>query len=278
MIWAVLRVVVLAYVGLGVVLYFFQSYMIFPGGGSVHSTPGRYSWSYNDVTVEPMPGETSYGWFVHAAGESRGVVLFSTGNAGTIADRSLSIGQFRDIGFDVCIYDYGGYGESSGRPSEERIYADVRAFWSYLVDERGVDPERIVLFGRSLGSGPTCQLATEVTPRAIILESAFLSTVDIARELLPIYPVSLMVRHRFDNASKIAEISVPILFIHSPYDEVIPFDHGRALYEMANEPKEFLEIRGGHNDGFLVSERQYEEGLIQFLHPLFPLDGEDGEE
>ncbi len=272
-IWSIVRVLLLIYAGFGVVLYFTQTMLIFPGGRSVHTTPAAYNWEYDEIEVEPAPDETSHGWYVYAD-DSRGVVLFSTGNAGTIADRMVSIGQFRDLGFDVCIYDYGGYGKSSGRPSEKRLYADIRAFWYYLTEERGVEPDRIVLFGRSLGSGPTCELATEVRPGAIILESAFLSVASMAREMFPVYPARLMVRHRFDNAAKIGDADAPLLFIHSHDDEIVSFRQGRELYELAPQPKEFLEIRGGHNDAFMVSQHEYEKTLTRFLYPLFPLEEE----
>ncbi len=268
-IWVFIRMAVLVYLGFGAVLYFAQSFLLYPGGSFLHSTPEDRGFEYEEVHVEPEEGEETHGWYVYTDRSPRGVFLFSTGNAGTISERLVSIGQFRDLGFDVLIYDYGGYGESSGRPSEQRLYNDVRAMWRHLAEDRGVPAKRIVLFGRSLGSGPTIQLATEVTPGAVIVESAFRSVPAMARRMFPVYPVNLMVRDRYDNEAKITEIDVPKLFVHSPQDEVIPFDHGRALYEMAPEPKQFLEIAGGHNDGFVAARTTYMEGFRQFLFPLF---------
>ena len=275
MIWTVARMALLVYVGFGVVLFLAQGYLIFPGGSSVHTTPDARGWNYEDVHVTPEEGETTHGWYIETPAESaRGVILFSTGNAGTIADRMFSIQYFVDLGFDVLIYDYGGFGHSSGRPSERRIYADVQAMWDYLTGERGVSPERIALFGRSLGSGATVELATREEPRAVILESAFLSIPALARGMFPIFPINLMVRHRFDNEAKIDALTMPKFFIHSPDDEIVPFEHSLALYEMAPEPKDFLTIEGGHNEGFIISTRDYEAGLANFLHPLFPLPDE----
>src|SRR5690606_1028401 len=168
----------------------------------IYRTPADAGWAYEDVLLD-VNGETTHGWYVPAAGRSRGVVLFSHGNAGNIADRIESIGLLRGLGFDVFAYDYGGYGRSTDKPGETRIYADARAAWRYLTEERGIAPETILLFGRSLGAAPTCQLATEVTPGAVIIESAFLSIGAMAGELYPFLPARLPLRHRLDNASKI---------------------------------------------------------------------------
>lgn len=278
MLWTVARMALLVYVGFGVLLFLVQGYLIFPGGSSVHTTPDASGWNYEDVYVTPEEGETTHGWYIETPAEesARGVILFSTGNGAAIADRMFSIRQFVDLGFDVLIYGYGGFSHSSGRPSERRTYADVQAMWDYLTGERAIAPERIALFGRSLGSGVAVELATREEPRAVILESAFLSIPAVGRTMFPIFPVDLLVRHRFDNEAKIDAVTMPKLFIHSPGDEIIPYEQGRRLYEKAPEPKQFLEIEGGHNDGFIISTRDYEAGLANFLHPLFPLGDEGG--
>jgi len=246
----------------------------------VWCTPQDAGWSYEDLSV-PVGDEMTRAWFIPAA-DSRGVVLFSHGNAGTMSDRIDSIEVFRSLGFDVLIYDYGGYGNSTGKPGEQRCYEDIRAMWGLLTEERGVAASRIVLFGRSLGSGPSVDLAAETRPGAVILESAFLSTVAVGKETFPFLPIGLMVRHRFDNKSKIGRVSTPVLVIHSSDDEIIPFHHGRKLYELANEPKSLLKIDGGHNEGYFLSHDRYVAGLSAFLDPLFEsttreAPGDDGE-
>ncbi|MBN2311655.1 MAG: alpha/beta hydrolase [Candidatus Hydrogenedentes bacterium] len=242
-----------------------QRAAIFPAGGSVWRTPAAqpFRWEFEDLQFT-VDGCTTHAWFIPAA-RSRGAVLFSHGNAGTIADRLESVEVFHSLGLDVLIYDYGGYGRSTGRPSEARCYEDGRAMWRYLTETRGVAPGRIVLFGRSLGGGIATQLATETQAAGLILESSFLSTCHVAREMLPFLPARLIIRHRFDNAAKVGEAGCPVLVIHSPDDEIIPFHHGRELFELAKAPKTFLEIRGGHNEGFLVSEPEYPEGLAAFF-------------
>lgn len=266
---SILKIAGAVYLGLVVLAFLLQGRIVFPGGRLLWQTPQSVGWAYQNLTIS-VGRETTHAWFIPAA-YGRGVVLFSHGNAGTMADRLESIKVFRDLGFDVLIYDYGGYGMSSGRASEKRCYADARAMWRYLTEERGVPPERIVLFGRSVGGAVAADLAAEAKPGAVILESTFLSGVRLGQETFPFLPVGLLLRHRFHNDRKAPKITAPILIVHSPEDEIVPFRHGKTLYELANAPKSFLEIHGGHNEGFLLSLTQYKTGLQSFLDPLFPL-------
>jgi len=176
---------------------------------------------------------------------------------------------FRRLGFDVLLYDYGGYGNSTGKPSEGRCYADVRAMWRYLTESRAIPAERIVLFGRSLGGGVSAQLATEVAAAGLILESTFLSAPRLAQEIYWFLPAKYLLWDKFDTAGKVARIESPVLIVHSPEDDIVPYHHGRDLFELAPEPKAFLEIHGGHNEGYFVSGPIYENGLKRFLDSLF---------
>lgn len=246
----------------------FQTKLIFPATRELYRDPSVFGWEFEDVFIEHN-GESTHAWFVPAE-SPRGVALFSHGNAGNIADRLESIGLLRTLGLSVLAYDYGGYGQSDGRPSEARCYRDIRAAWRYLTEERGVPPEEIVLFGRSLGGAITIDLAREVMPAAVIVESTFLSISDVARGMLPFLPVNWIIRHRMDSKSKIAGVRSPLLVIHSPDDTLIPYAHGRALYEKAQAPKTFLEIRGDHNTGFVESMEVYRAGWEEFLAPILP--------
>lgn len=269
MLFTIIKLALVVYAGLLILMYFAQGRLLFIGGRVMDRTPADppFGWEYEDLDI-PVDGETANAWFIPAP-SARGVVIFSHGNAGAIADRLESIQVFRELRFSVLIYDYGGYGKSTGKASEERAYADIRAMWRYLTEDRGIPPERIALFGRSLGGGPTVQLATEVNARAVILESTFLSVAQLAQEMLPIFWVKPFIRHRFDNAAKVPQIKAPKLHIHSADDSLIPYRHGRKLFELAGEPKQFLEIRGDHNEGFVVSWSHYKKGLDEFLTPLF---------
>ncbi|HEO70214.1 MAG TPA: alpha/beta hydrolase, partial [Candidatus Hydrogenedentes bacterium] len=149
--------------------------------------------------------------------------------------------------------------------SEQRCYEDIRAAWRHLTEERGIPSHEIVLFGRSLGGGATAQLAAEVTPACIILESTFTSVVALSKEMLPWLPMGRLIRHRFDNLSKVGRFTSPLLVVHSRDDRLIPYRHGRELFERAPEPKRLVEIRGDHSEGFVESLDIWLKGLDGFL-------------
>ncbi len=253
--------------------YLMQTKMIFPASEDVYRNPSQFSWTYEEVLL-PVAGEQTMGWYVPLE-NARGVVLFSHGNAGNIADRLESIRLLRSLGLSVLVYDYGGYGQSTGACSEQRCYADIRAMWEWLTKEQGVPPEQILLFGRSLGGAVAADLACEVKAGAVVLESTFLSTVDMARELFPWLPVNLLLKHRFMSKDKIARIESPLLYIHSPEDDIIPYHHGVALFELATKPKQFLEIQGDHNTGFMMYDAIYRQGWEAFLAPIMPRPDND---
>jgi uncharacterized protein len=195
-------------------------------------------------------------------------VLFSHGNAGNIADRLESIGLLRRLGFSVLAYDYGGYGLSSGKPSEQRIYADATAMWDYLTKTRGIGPERIIIFGRSLGGAASAYLASRLTPAAVVLESTFCSMPDVVRDLFLGKFLARGIRHQFPTLERMRDIHAPILIVHSPEDTLIPYKHGLAIFESANPPKEFLQIHGDHSTGFVLSMEEYLAGWQKFLDNL----------
>lgn len=244
-------------------LAFGQEKLIFPASREMDRNPGDFGWAFEEIRL-PVQEKETYGWYVPLENH-RGVVLFSHGNAGNLAGRLESIGLLRSLGFSVLAYDYGGYGYSTGKPSEKRLYADIRAMWDYLIRVKQLPEKEIVLFGRSLGAAPTADLARSVTPGAVVLESAFLSIPDVVREMSWTRHLTCLIRHRFENRNKVGEITSPLLVVHSPDDEVIPYAHGRLLFELAPEPKTFLEIRGDHNLGFVVSESVYRAGWGAFL-------------
>ncbi|HIJ73617.1 MAG TPA: alpha/beta hydrolase [Candidatus Hydrogenedentes bacterium] len=263
MLLVVLRTLALIYIGLVVLAWAAQRKLIFPASRGVHSTPASYGWNYEEKLL-PVMGKITQVWFIPVE-DARGTFLISHGNAGNIADRLDSAELFRSMGFNVVLYDYGGYGNSTGKPSEKRCYADIRAVWRYLTEEQGIPPHEIVLFGRSLGGAVTCDLAPDVEPGAVIIESTFTAMPALAQEVYPFLPAKYLVRHKFNSAEKIGRITAPVLIIHSPDDGIIPYHHGTELYERANEPKQFLEIQGSHNYGFVQSMALYKKGIDDFL-------------
>lgn len=176
-----------------------------------------------------------------------------------------SLRVFNTLGLSTFIFDYRGYGKSEGRPSETGTYKDAEAAWQYLIEKQNFDPSEIIIFGRSLGGAIAVWLAQGKSVKALIVESSFTSIKDVATEKYPFLPVRLLSRFRYDSRSYLKNVTCPVLVIHSSSDELIPFKFGRQLFESAREPKEFLEISGGHSTGFMVSSRKYEDAVSAFI-------------
>jgi fermentation-respiration switch protein FrsA (DUF1100 family) len=262
--WSVIVIFLGSFVGLAGILTIFQSRLVYFPERAIAATPDVMGLSYEAVEFETSDGVKLSGWFVLAE-EPRGVVLFCHGNAGNMSHRLESIDVFHSLSLSVFIFDYRGYGKSEGRISEKGTYLDAEAAWRYLVDERQVDPSEIFIFGRSLGGAVGSWLAQEHTPRALIVESTFTSIPDIAAQLYPFLPIRRLARFRYSAIDYVQQVSCPVLIVHSRDDEMISFSHGRRLFEAANEPKELLEIRGTHNEGFITSGKLYQDGLKSFI-------------
>jgi fermentation-respiration switch protein FrsA (DUF1100 family) len=264
MFWTILILAVGLYAGLTALMFFFQNRLVYFPLGRLALTPAARGLAYEDVWLETSDGVKLFGWFIPAE-PARGVLLFFHGNAGNISHRLESIEQFHRVGLSVFIIDYRGYGRSEGRPSEQGTYLDAEAAWRYLVEARQVAPEKIVFFGRSLGGAVATRLAQDHPPAALIIESTFTSIPDMAAQIYFFLPVRLLARIDYNTLARLPELTTPILIIHSPDDEVIPYAHGQRLFAAAHEPKEFLSIRGGHNDGYIRSAELYEARLEAFL-------------
>jgi len=267
MITRIILILLTGYVLVAVAVYLFQSRLLFlpeVGGRQLTSDPGQIGLEFDDVEIRTQDRQTLHGWWVPHP-QARGSLLFSHGNAGNIAARLDSLRIFHALGINVLIYDYRGYGQSSGQPSEQGLYRDVEAAWKWLTETRGQAPERIAVFGRSLGAAVSAHVATRQRVGCLILESAFTSVPDRAAEIYWWLPVRWLARIRFDTRSHLQSVESPVLIVHSREDEVIPFDHGRKLAETAGQNAGFLEIEGDHNTGFLRSEPAYSEGLDRFF-------------
>ena len=246
-----------------------QSSMIFFPYAHLEQTPRDWGLQYQDVNLTTSDGIQLHGWYIPHADSSK-VLLFFHGNAGNISHRGASIEIFHRLGLNVFIIDYRGYGKSQGDPDEAGLYRDADAAWQYLTQEKGVDKDNIIIFGRSLGGAVATRLAAEAHPAALILESTFSSARDMARSLFPIIYRLLIFRYRFNSMGAIKQINCPLLVMHSPDDEIIPFHVGEKLYNAANEPKRLIKMKGDHNNGFLLSQPAYEQSLRAFINTYMP--------
>lgn len=253
------------YLGLAAFLFIFQSrFMYFPERRLI-STPHEIGERHEAITFRAEDGAELSGWFVPAQ-NSRGVVLFCHGNAGNISHRLPYLEIFGRMGLSTFIFDYRGFGESEGKPTEQGTYLDAGAAWNYLVKKRKVAPERIVILGESMGGAIAAWLAQAHRPAALILQSAFTSLPDVASQLYPLFPARWLARYGYGTKEYIRRADCPILVVHSSEDEIVPYSHGRKLYDLAREPKEFLELKGDHNSGFMISGEDYSEGLKRFIY------------
>ena len=263
----IILVLVGGYVLVCALAYVFQHKLVYFPERDITGTPNDAGMDFSDVSFQRADGKALHGWLIPAP-DARFTILFCHGNAGNISGRLESIRLFHDLGLSVFIFDYAGYGQSQGRPSEYGTYRDARAAWEYLTRERKVRPRDIILFGRSLGGAVAIELATHVNPGALIAESCFTSAVELGARVYPWLPVRFLARARYDSASRVGEIVIPKLFVHSLEDEVVPYGMGRRLFNRAAKPKTMLKIRGGHNDGFLVSNDKYVRELGEFIATL----------
>ncbi len=228
--------------------------------------PDSREFEREDLGFETEDGVALHGWYASAHRNPSGVVLlFFHGNAGNITHRHENIELLARAGADVFIPSYRGYGRSAGRPSEKGLYRDAEAAYRVLTEDLRIAPERIVVFGRSLGSAVAVELAARREVAGVILEAAFTSAPDMAREIMPFLPSGRMIGSRFESIERVASVEAPLLIVHGEQDSLVPFEHGRRLYEAANEPKEFYPIPGaGHNDTYERGGEEYFVRLSSF--------------
>jgi len=265
--WKILISVISIYLLLVILIYLFQSKLIFFPDKNIVLNPGQCGLNYKEVKFRTSDNLNLHGWYI-PANSAKYTLLFCHGNAGNISHRLESIKQFHELDMNVFIFDYRGYGKSEGSITEQGTYLDAQAAWEYLIIEKNINPQNIIIFGRSLGAAIACDLASRKQCAALIMESAFKSIPDLGAQIYPFLPVRWLSRFTYNNLEKIQKINYPVLFIHSRKDEIIPYSHGEKLFEVANQPKQFLEIHGSHNDGFYISNIIYKKGIQEFLDTL----------
>jgi fermentation-respiration switch protein FrsA (DUF1100 family) len=215
----------------------------------IHPIPAGTGLAPRWVFLEAKDGVRLSAWYLPPQTAERGVVLFLHGNGGNVSHYADALARFDRLGFGSFAPDYRGYGRSEGTPSEAGLYRDAEAAWEHLVHTLGIPPKRIVIYGRSLGGAVAAWLTRSRSPRLLVLESSFTSLRAVAARLYPWAPTGLLLGEMFDTEGFVREVRCPVLVIHSPDDEIVPYAHGLRLFERAKPPKRLLEIRGGHNSG-----------------------------
>lgn len=271
-----LVLVLFAYGLLCLALYLFQRSLVFVPGDPPRVDPAAVELAFDDLRLETSDGELVHGWRVRAAPSvggapepaPRGLVLYCHGNAGSVESRLDRAELFAAWGWDTLLFDYRGYGHSTGSPTEEGTYVDAERFHEWATTEGGYDAAEIVLFGESLGCAVAVELARRRPVAGVLLESGFASLVDIGRDRYPFLPVALLARDRYASIDKVGDLDVPLLVLHSPDDEIIGVDHGRRLAAAANAP--FHELEGGHNDGGFTRRPQDRAVVRELLECAVP--------
>ena len=223
-----------------------------------------------DVWFDAQDGTRLFGWYVRAAG-SRAVLLWCHGNAGNIIHRLENLARLYRIGLSVFLFDYRGYGRSQGTPTEQGLYQDALAAYEFLARAKKVPPERIVLFGRSLGAAVAGVVASRRPAAGLILESAFPSVEALARFHYWGLPAHWFVRAEFNLAKRLREIHRPVLIIHGDRDQIVPLQMGRMVFEAAHPPKDLYIVPGAdHNDLVQVGGAPYFERIGRFVKEAVP--------
>jgi fermentation-respiration switch protein FrsA (DUF1100 family) len=240
----------------------------------ITQTPGDFGLRHRDLAFATADGERLFGWWI-ASGQTpaSGHVLLCHGNGGNIGDRLIDADLLSRAGFNVLLFDYRGYGRSSGRPNEEGTYRDARAAKDELLAQPECDPARVIYLGESLGGAIALALALEAPPRGLVLQSTFTSLRSVAHHHYPVIP-SAVVPDAYPSLRRIGKLQVPLLSLHGDRDEVVPLSEGRALYAAAPEPKRLHVFEGlGHSD-LVTAGSEYTAVITDWARELMANDGD----
>lgn len=263
----ILSIAAAVYIGMGLLLFLMQSRSLYQPLRNVSYTPRNIGLEYEAVSLATPDGQMLAAWYV-PADDAKRTVLFCHGNAGNISHRLDTLRIFNELSLNCLIVDYRGYGQSTGHPTEKGTLIDIRTGFQWLMEEKDIRPEQLILFGRSLGGSIAAIIAKDVNPGAVVLESTFTSFDDIGFHFYPWLPVRWFTRFDYNTLEAVKQIQCPILVIHSPDDEIVPYQFGQQIFEAANDPKQFAELKGGHNDGFYNHNGLYKKIWQDWLENL----------
>jgi hypothetical protein len=250
------RSIIFVYVAIGVWGYFFSNSLIF------QPQPATYSDTSEILKLKSANGELISAVYL-PNDAAKYTILYSHGNAEDLGDMLPVIQEIQAMGFAVLSYDYQGYGTSGGQPTVSKSYQDIDAAYHYLTETLGIAPNQIIIYGRSVGGGPSVDLAARQPVAGLILESTFVSAFRALTQV-PLYPFD-----KFENLAKIKQVNSPVLVMHGTEDEVVRFWHGQALFAAAQEPKLSLWVEGaGHNEVMWVAGDRYSAALRDFVELL----------
>jgi len=259
-------ILIYAYIILLILIYSFQSKLVYFPSKDIDTNPKSIGLEYESIIFESDDKTKLHAWYI-AKKDAKTTILFLHGNGGNISHRLDSIKLFNSLQMNVFIFDYRGYGNSGGTPSEQNTYDDAKSAWDYLLKNKMLKAEDIIIFGRSLGGAIAANLGSDLRPKAIILESTFSTAKEFVSNVYPFVP-EFLIHFSYETTKYLKKINYPILVVHSEDDNIIPFKFGEAVFKNANEPKSFLKITGSHNYGFIQSKHLYVPALKNFLQEI----------
>jgi len=267
-------VILVAYTLTSTYIWARQAHFIFRPERIISKTPAEYHLPFEDVYVKVNDGNSNderiHAWWIPADNPSDRYLLYLHGSALNIAANISHARRFQRMGFSVFLVSYRGYGKSDGTfPTEAQVYADAQAAWTHLVEQKGIDPKAIFIYGHSLGGAVAIQLAVD-NPAAggLIVEAAFTSIADMARRIpkYRIFPLELIVHERFDSIEKVSRLQPPVLYIHGTDDQLVPPEMSSELYNRTASSKQLKLIPGGgHNNSAAVGGDEYLQAVKNFI-------------
>lgn len=246
---------------------------------TLHDTPAGHGLTYEEVSFTSSDGTMLTGWFIPAVGAARGTVIHFHGNAENMTSHFGFVSWLPAAGFNLFVFDYRGYGMSTGHPGRTGIYEDSRAALAFLRSRRDIDPSKLLVLGQSLGGAQAIAVVgggERKGVRAVAIDSTFFSYRSIVRDKIAAIPLlanfknplsRLLIGDQLSPADYVAGIApIPLLLIHGTADEVIPFPHAEMLLDRAGQPKTLWRIDGGsHTGAFLASGSPYRQRLVEFF-------------
>ncbi len=270
----------IAYISGGAYLWLQQRRLIFYPKRAIATTPAKLNMEYKQVWL-PVPTSSNdnqsadsqqvYGWWIPNSQNPAPTILYLHGNGGNIGDRVDILRRFHQMGFAVFAIDYRGYGRSSGEfPSEKTVYEDAETAWKYLLQEQKIPPQKIAIYGHSLGGAIAIELAIRHPQmKGLIVEGSFTSIRDMIDDrnfIYQLFPVNWLLTQHFDSLGKVGQLQVPILYIHGEQDEVVPAHMSQTLYDATPQPKQILKIASAdHINVPEIGGSTYDNKIRQFL-------------
>jgi fermentation-respiration switch protein FrsA (DUF1100 family) len=259
--------------GVYLVMRNFEQQFVYAPSTLIKKTPRQAKLPFDNIALVTDDRINIQGWFIpaHDPGETSttkapsSTLLFFHGSVGNLGDYLEKIHLLHDMDVDVFAIDYRGYGKSGGSPSESGLASDAHAAYSYLMEKRNVRPEHLYLYGEDLGAAVAINLATQVPVAGVITEGATASILENIEGAWPLIPWQFLLRNKFDSLARVQDVHVPLLFIHSSDDELVPFNDSRRLAALAHEPKELVEIHGTHRNAFVDSFDLYYDKVSHFI-------------